>query len=94
MENMIITSLSTDQIRKMFRDEIENFFSSRESNPDDKMLTIEQASEFLKLKTATIYTLHSRGEIPAHKRGKRLFFSTRDLNRWLKKPTSSDNVEK
>lgn len=94
MENVFLSALTPDQIRQIFRDEIENYFSSRDNDSDDKMLTIEQASELLKLKIATIYTLHSRGEIPAHKRGKRLFFSTKDLNRWLKKPTTSENVEK
>lgn len=90
MENVIISALTQDQIRQIFRDEIENFFSIRETIADDKMLTIEQASDLLKLKIATIYTLHSRGEIPAHKRGKRLFFSTKDLNQWLKKPTTQN----
>ena len=84
MENLILTSFTSEELRKMFRDEIEQYFSKNDPGVSDKMLNIEQASDFLKLKVATIYTLHCRKQIPAHKRGKRLYFSVKDLNQWLR----------
>ena len=87
MNDILFSALTADQIRDIIRKELESYFQNRELQQDDKMLSIEEACEYLKLKKPTIYTLHCREEIPAHKRGKRLFFSIKDLNAWLQKPT-------
>jgi len=51
---------------------------------DDKILTIKQASEFLKLHISTINRLIEAGEIPSYKLGKRRLFDRGELYRWFK----------
>ncbi len=61
---------------------IENQQGQHSSYSD--LLTIGQASEFLKLSVPTLYTKVSRGEIPVNKPGKRLYFSRDELSAWIK----------
>jgi excisionase family DNA binding protein len=52
---------------------------------EPELLTIEQVASLLHLSKATIYTKHSKGEIPGVcKRGKRLFFERDVILNWLK----------
>jgi excisionase family DNA binding protein len=53
--------------------------------PDtDQILDIDEAAVFLKLSKASIYGLVSRAEIPVNKKGKRLYFSRKELTDWVK----------
>ena len=54
------------------------------SNEADDLLTIEEAAEMLRLAVPTIYGLVSRRTVPYMKKGKRLFFSKKELTQWLK----------
>lgn len=58
----------------------------RISKPIEKeeFLNIEEAAEFLNLSVPTIYSKVSRREIPHIKRGKRLYFSSKELTEFLK----------
>lgn len=59
--------------------------SSQEKKVEDQLLTIEEASKFLHLTKATLYSKNSRNEIPGVcKRGKRLYFSKSRLIEWVK----------
>ncbi|MBN1224547.1 MAG: helix-turn-helix domain-containing protein [Candidatus Aminicenantes bacterium] len=49
------------------------------------MLTIKQASQFLKLHVGTINQLITEGKIPSYKLGKRQLFDRDELFRWCKK---------
>ena len=51
----------------------------------DQLLTIQQASELIKLSVPTLYGYVSRNEIPFSKRpnSKRLWFSKKELTAWL-----------
>ena len=51
---------------------------------EDKLLTIQQAAEFLTLSVPTIYSKVSRAELPVMKRGKRLYFSEKELLDYIK----------
>lgn len=89
MENLVFTQLSVPEVRAMFRQELETYFAN--NNPaqpeSDQLLSVQEASEFLRLTTATIYSLVSRfseSNIPFSKRGKRLYFSKEDLILWVK----------
>jgi len=46
-------------------------------------LTITEASELLNLSVATIYTKVSKGELSSMKRGKRLYFSKKELTEFI-----------
>jgi predicted DNA-binding transcriptional regulator AlpA len=60
--------------------------SGKETSSDsEELLTIKQASEFVKLSVPTLYGYVSRNEIPFSKRpnSKRLWFSRKELIDWL-----------
>ena len=56
---------------------------AKSSFSDDKPLTIDEASAFLKIPKATIYTFTSKREIPFHKVGKGLLFFKAELLAWI-----------
>ncbi len=60
---------------------------------EDQLLTIQEASEFLKLTVPTLYTKVSRSELPVMKRGKRLYFSKNELIEYIKKGRKLTNSE-
>ncbi len=51
---------------------------------EDKILTIKEASRFLKLNVSTINKMISEGTIPSYKVGKRRLFDRDDLIQWFK----------
>jgi len=59
--------------------------------PTDKLMTIEEAAEFLHLSKPTLYSKVSRGELPVMKRSKRLYFSQLELLDYLKKGRKKTN---
>ncbi|MFD3000108.1 helix-turn-helix domain-containing protein [Pontibacter toksunensis] len=48
------------------------------------LMTIKEASAFLNLSSATIYSKTRNREIPHSKRGKRLYFSQKELADWVR----------
>ena len=65
------------------------------SAQQDGLLNTEEAAKFLKLAVSTIYNLSSKGELLVMKRGKRLYFSTADLNDYVRQGLrrSNDQIE-
>ncbi len=57
--------------------------SPQSSNYDDKPLTLEEASAFLRKPKSTIYQLTSTRQIPFSKMGKQLLFFKKDLLKWI-----------
>lgn len=57
--------------------------SLQSSNYDDKPLTLEEASAFIKKPKSTIYQLTSTRQIPFSKMGKQLLFFKKDLLKWI-----------
>lgn len=64
-----------------------------QAEPQDELLTIQQAADILKLSVPTIYGLVSRAEIPHSKKGKRLYFSKQELLDWVKSGRKKTNAE-
>jgi len=59
--------------------------SKRPQEDPDKLMTIQQAAEFLSLSVPTLYTKVSREkDFPHLKRGKRLYFLKENLLNYLK----------
>ena len=50
----------------------------------EQYLTIQEAAEFMSLSVPTIYSKVSRCELPVMKRGKRLYFSLKELTEYLR----------
>lgn len=68
-----------------------------ENQNSDKLLTVEEAADFLNLTKPTIYSKVSKGELPYMKKGKRLYFSKDELLDYIKsgrKETKSEILEK
>lgn len=59
----------------------------------DEFLTVKETAKFLRLSTATIYALISKGELPYQKRTKRVYFSKHDLLNYLKVGRRRTNTE-
>ena len=59
----------------------------------DQFLNIQQASELLQLTVPTLYSKVSKGELPVMKRGKRLYFSQKELTEYLKEGKRKSNAE-
>ena len=71
--------------------------SEKPTEPNDELLTIEQAAEFLCLTVPTIYSKVSKRKLPFMKREKRLYFSKKELTEYIKqgrnKTVSEINAE-
>jgi len=59
----------------------------------DKLVTIQEAANFLSLSVPTIYSKVSKGELPVMKRTKRLYFSLQELTEYLKAGRKKCNSE-
>ena len=56
---------------------------TEQETPEDVIMTIQEAAEFLHLTVPTLYSKCSRGELPVKKRSKRLYFSKLELIDYL-----------
>jgi excisionase family DNA binding protein len=56
-----------------------------QQQPENELLTIQGAAEFLRLSVPTIYAKVNRRELPFMKRSKRLYFDKTELLAYLKK---------
>lgn len=59
----------------------------------EQLLTIKEASDFLKLSVPTLYSKVSRNELPYMKQGKRLYFSSTELMEYVKQGRRKTDVE-
>ncbi|SHL95581.1 helix-turn-helix domain-containing protein [Mucilaginibacter sp. OK098] len=60
---------------------------------EEKMLNITEATVFLRLTKSTIYSKVCRGEIPAFKTGRRLYFDKQELTGWIKSSRKTTNED-
>lgn len=61
---------------------------SATQSKEDEFLTTEETAKFLSLAVSTIYALNHKGELPVMKRGKRCYFSKKELLDYLRKGRS------
>lgn len=94
MQSVTITQITPPELQTLIEETLRKIFaeSTSTSKKEDDILTIEQASTYLNLAKATIYSMTCRREIPFMKKenGKKLYFSKEALEAWLK--TSSKKV--
>lgn len=87
---MIIVQLDSEQLINLIQCSVRTVLKeSLSQNPEpieqsEKLLSVQQAADFLNLTPPTIYTKVSRGELPVMKQGKRLYFSSVELIEYLK----------
>ena len=51
--------------------------------PRDKLLTLEEVAEYLRLNRFTVYRMAERGELPGAKIARRWRFKEDDIRRWF-----------
>ena len=59
----------------------------------ERLLTVQEAAQFLSLTVPTIYSKVSKGELPVMKRSKRLYFSRTELFSYLREGRKKSNIE-
>jgi excisionase family DNA binding protein len=59
----------------------------------DRLLTVSEAAEYLRLAKPTIYSLVQQNKIPYMKQTKRLYFSENKLKEWLDQSRIHSNIE-
>lgn len=59
----------------------------------EELLTVKQAAALLNIALPTLYGYTSRMEIPVSKKGKRLYFSKRELLEWVKEGRQKTRFE-
>jgi len=71
-----------------------NKTQSQTNDQQEQLLTIAEAANLLHLSVPTLYSKHSKGEIPnVCKRGKRLYFSKQSLIEWVKEGRQKSSLE-
>jgi len=85
-------SLLTKEVGEL-KQLIQRGIDQRAPEPQELLLTIQEAADFLRLSVPTMYSKVSRGELPSMKRGKRLYFSQSELLSYIKEGRRSSNDE-
>ena len=99
MENLVFTQLSVPEIRLLFRQELETYFSTKESisnRPEpERWLNLAELCEYLPDKPVkpTVYGWVHFRVIPCHRRGKKLYFLKSEIDEWLKTGRKKTNAE-
>ena len=100
MEKILVTSFTFDELQGLIKDSIREALSEinlAKTEADDlKLMSVTDACEYLNLERQTIYGYTAKGLIPFSKRGKRLYFSKKDLHEWVMKGRNKtqDEIEK
>lgn len=82
--DITVTNLTIDDISRAIRNELRSYFEQQEEKErEDEIGGIELAIEVTKLAKPTIYGLVSKRKVPHSKRGKKLYFSRKELEEWL-----------
>lgn len=97
---MIVVQLDSDQLSDLIQNSVRKVLvetkpKAVETDKElEQLLTVSQAAALLHLTVPTIYSKHSKGELPGvSKRGKRLYFSKQCLIDWVKEGRKKSNTE-
>ena len=96
---MIIVQLDSEQLSKLIQSSIRTVLKEAQTNTDEpndqqeRLLTIQEAADFLSLTVPTMYSKVSKGELPVMKRSTRLYFSRTELLDYLKQGRKKTTTE-
>jgi len=76
-----ISEIANEVVKKI---ELWNIKPQTSIKQPEKLLTVQEAADFLHLTVPTVYSKVSRGELPFMKRSKRLYFSRDELLIYVK----------
>lgn len=86
MEEIMITRLTVDELKEMLRVEMQAALASIPSVdgvPQEDLLSTSGACDLLNIARSTLYNLVYKQTIPCMKRGKKLYFSKKELVKWV-----------
>lgn len=100
----MIENLTFDQLPKAVTlltkevSELKRLLIEKQEQPTteqpEQLLTIQEAANLLHLTVPTLYSKHSKNQLPGVcKRGKRLYFSKTSLIEWVKQGVKKSNAE-
>ena len=98
MSVQFLTNISSQEFKEFLKDALKEILSEQLGAVKQQLpeiLDIHQASEYLKLKIATLYEKTSRKQIPHFKKGNKLYFYLSELQNWIKqgKVKTQDEIE-
>ena len=75
--------------------QIENLIKSQNNITTDNVMNVEQLANYIDLSKSHIYKKTSTREIPHYKRGKKLYFSKQEIDKWIfnDKIETTDEIE-
>lgn len=87
MSVQFLTNISEQEFREFLKDALKEILGDKlgalkEQQPE--ILDVQQAAQFLKMKTTTLYEKTSRKQIPHFKKGNKLYFHLSELQKWIK----------
>lgn len=82
-----LTNITEEEFKAFLKQALTDILEERlgvlnKTLPD--ILNVQQAADFLKLKTTTLYEKTSRKLIPHFKKGNKLYFHRRELEEWIR----------
>ncbi|WP_276363549.1 helix-turn-helix domain-containing protein [Daejeonella sp. H1SJ63] len=90
MENVFLTSLTTPEVKQLFRQELENFFQEKaflnSTEPrieENERFTISELADYLKCTKATIHAYKKRGVFPYYQTGRTVYFIKSEIDEAL-----------
>ena len=86
MEEIMITHLTIDELKEILRVEMQAALATIppvEGVPKEDLIDTGSACELLNIAKKTIYNLVYKQDIPCMKRGRKLYFSKKELIRWV-----------
>jgi excisionase family DNA binding protein len=90
MENVFLTSLTTPEVRQLFRDELENFFSDGKTLVSAPPVAIPESdiefdipglAKYLKCSIQTIHNLKKEGVLSFYRLGRKVYFKKSEIDR-------------
>jgi len=76
MNNIVLTSLSEEQLRTIIKDAIHEELSQKK---EKELLNFKEACEFLGISPSALNKWKSENKIPFKRLGKRIFFNRQDI---------------
>lgn len=87
MDKLILSSLSESDLRNLVKEGVMEVLSNGDFKQNLKQepeyVDIDGASRILMKAKQTIYTLVGKRQIPYYKQGKKLYFKSEELLKWL-----------
>lgn len=88
MENIFLTSLTVDDIRQIFQEELAKYFENlpkkKEVAPEqDEELSITELAKYLKRSKVTIHAYKKNGVFPYYQTGRTVYFKKSEVDKAL-----------